>query len=204
MAVKVHDNYTQLNALYNIMADDSSENLKNMDSIAEIYLRINMGMAALKMSEKILVKDPENEKMLELKAEGSVGQGKDAEALNINRKLYEKTKKIKYLFNIANVQLEANNMKDLDQTLDHIKTSPGYQKDTIEVADNQSGRLQKVPAPAAMAYMEAMIGYQKKDIKEMFTKLKQAVAIFPDFINANRAIQAIMQQQQQQQSQGKR
>ena len=202
MAAKVHDNYTQLNALYNIMADDTTNSLRNMDSIAELYLKLNMGTPALKMSEKILAREPGNEKMLELKAEGDMSMGKGEEALNINRQLYDKTKKIKYLFNIANVQLQANNMKDLHQTLDKIKATPAYETDSIEVADNQTGTLQKVPAPAVMSYVEAMLAYRSKDVKGMYAKLKQAVTIFPDYINANRDIQAIMQQSQQGQQRG--
>ncbi len=196
MAAKVHDNYTQLNALYNIMADDTTNSLRNMDSVAEIYLKLNLGTPALKMAEKILAREPGNEKMLELKAEGDMSLGKNEEALNINRQLFDRTKKLKYLFNIANVQLQTNNMKDLNETLDKIKANPNYQTDSIEVADNQSGMLQKVPAPAVMSYVEAMLSYRNKDVKGMYAKLKQAVTIFPDYINANRDIQAIMQQSQ--------
>jgi len=196
MASKAHDNYTQLYALYNLMADDSANNLKNMDSVAEIYLKLNMGMAALKMSEKILVKDPENERMLELKAEGDMSMNKDEEALNINRKLFDKTKKLKYLFNIANVQMHTHNMKDLGETLDHIKTSPTYQKDSIEVADNQNGTLQKVPDPAVMSYIEAMLLFQKNKMNEGAAKLKQAIDIYPQYINARRDMQALIQQSQ--------
>jgi tetratricopeptide (TPR) repeat protein len=148
------------------------------------------------MAEKILEKDPNNEKMLELKAEGDMGLGKDEEALNINRKLFDRTKKIKYLFNIANVQMQQGNSKDLNETLDHIKSSPDYEKDSIDVADNQTGNLQKVPAPAVMCYVEAMLDYKNKDIKGMYAKMKQAVTIFPDYVNAQRDIQAIMQQSQ--------
>lgn len=199
MALAVHDNYTELNALYNIMADDTTNSMNNMDSIAQIYLRLNMGVPALKMAEKILEKQPENEKMLELKGEGDMSQGKFEEALNINRKLYDKTKKLKYLFDIANVQLQKGNMKDLNETLDKIKSNPDYEKDSIDVADNQTGMLQNVPAPAVMSYVEAMLAYRNKDIKTMYAKLKQAVTIFPDYINANRDIQAILQQSQKRQ-----
>lgn len=195
-AVEIHDNYTALNALNNIMADDTSNNLRNMDSIAEIYLKLNMGLPAMKMADKILEKDPNNEKMLELKAEGDMGLAKDEEALNINRKLFDRTKKLKYLFNIANVQMQQGNMKDLTETIDHIKSNPDYGKDSIDVADNQTGNLQKVPAPAVMCYVEAMLAYKNKDAKTMFAKLKQAVTIYPDYINAQRDIQAIMQQSQ--------
>ncbi len=199
MAAKVHDNYTQLSALYNIMADDTTNNLNNMDSIAQLYLKLNMGGPALKMAEKILEKQPENEKMLELKGEGDISMGKYEEALNINRKLFDKTKKVKYLFDIANVQLQQGNMKDLNETIDKIKSNPGYEKDSIDVADNQTGMLQNVPAPAVMSYMEAMVSYRNKDIKGMYAKLKEAVTIFPDYANANRDIQAILQQSQKRQ-----
>ena len=179
------------------MADDTTDNLRNMDSLAEIYQTLNMGIPALKMAEKILEKDPNNEKMLELKAEGDMGMGKDEDALNVSRKLYDKTKNIKYLFNIANVQMQQGNEKDVDETLEKIKSSPSYQKDSIDVPDNQTGNLQKVPAPALMSYVEAMLRYKNKDINGMYKKLREALNIFPDYINANRAIQAIIQQNQQ-------
>jgi tetratricopeptide (TPR) repeat protein len=200
-ATKMHDNYTRLTALYDIMADDSSNSLKDMDTVAELYMKLNMGVPALKMAEKILVKDPENEKMLELKAEGCMSTGKEAEALNINRKLYEKTKKLKYLFGIANGQIQMGNMKDANETLNRVKASPDYQRDSVDVADNSSGRLQKVPDPALMAYIEAMFAAQKKNYPEMAAKLKQALTIFPDYTNARRDMMALQQQAQQAQQQ---
>jgi tetratricopeptide (TPR) repeat protein len=201
MATKVHDNYTQLNALYNIMADDSSENLKNMDSVAEIYVRMGQYTASAQMAEKVLAKQPDNEKMMEIKAQVLMGKGKLAEALNLNRKLYEKTKKIKFLFNISEAQMQMGNPADANETFTKIKTSPGYQTDSIDVVDEQSGRTQLVPATAAMAYVEAMISYSKKDFKDMEAKLRQALTIDPQFTNPQRYMQALMQQKQAAQQQ---
>jgi tetratricopeptide (TPR) repeat protein len=203
-ALKYHDNYTELNALVNLIADDSATYTKEMDSLGMLYFKMSLYTAAEKVADRVLQKNPEDEKMLELKAQLLMGKGKLEEALNMNRKLFEKSKKIKFLFNIAEAQLQLQNMKDLNETLTKIKTDPTYQTDSIDVVDEQSGRLQKVPAPAALSFVEAIICNSKNDFRGMLSKLNQALEIYPRYVNAQNYKRALMQQMQQMQQQAPR
>jgi tetratricopeptide (TPR) repeat protein len=199
MASANHDNYSQLNALINIIADDSSNAGHYMDSAAIIYFKFGLSPAAERLAEKVLAKEADDEKMLEIKAQVLASKQKLEEALNIDRKLYDKTKKLKYLFNMMVVQRQMGNDKDAAETMTKIKTDPSYEKDSIDVPDEQTGRIQFVPAPAVMAYVEAGIAYSKKDINGMVTKLNQALSIYPHFNNARYDLQALEQQARQMQ-----
>lgn len=203
-AIKVGDNYTELNMAYSLMVDDSANALKYMDTAAAIYERVNLIRPALKMADMILAKDPTNEKMLELKSVGSASSGNGKEAISINRKLYEREHKVKYLFNIASVQLGEKNWKDLEATLKEAENSPNIDKDSFEVSDPTTGSVQLVPNRAALCYVRGLEAGQRNDIQGAMRQFGQCLKIYPNFTMAKRYIMAIQQAAQQQQQQPQR
>jgi tetratricopeptide (TPR) repeat protein len=197
------DSYVALNATYNLLADDSANSAKYLDTISALYVRLSLVGPAMKVAEKILEKDPTNEKMLDLKANAQMSMGNTNEAMNINRKLYEKDKKLKYLFQIASVQLNSRNFKDLDATISQIEKHPDLSKDSLEVPTDVPGQVQKVPCRAAVAYLRGVVAGEKQNFPEAKKKFKQAVSIYPQFVMAKRYLEMLnnpqLQQQQMQQ-----
>lgn len=196
-ALKVGDNITELSMAYSLMVDDSANALKYMDTAAAIYERVNMMPPALKMADMILAKDPTNEKMLELKSVGSASKGNGKEAIDINRKLYEREHKVKYLFNIASVQLGEKNWPALEATLKEAENSPNIDKDSFEVSDPTTGAVQMVPNRAALSYVRGLEAGQKNDIGGAMRQFGQCLKIYPNFTMAKRYIMAIEQASRQ-------
>jgi tetratricopeptide (TPR) repeat protein len=196
-ALKAGDNITELNMAYSLMVDDSANALKYMDTAAAIYERVNMIPPALKMADMILAKDPTNEKMLELKSMGSANKGNHQEAIDINRKLYEREHKVKYLFNVASVQIDQKDWKSLEGTLKEIESSPNIDKDSFTTTDPNTGSVQMVPNRAALAYIRGLEAGEKKDFAGAMRYFGQSLKIYPDFIMAKRYIMAIEQASKQ-------
>ncbi len=201
------DDYVALNATYAMMADDTANTKKYLDTISAIYVRLNMVGPAMKVADKILANDPDNEKMLDLRANAQMSMGNTNEAMNINRKLYEKDKKLKYLFQIASVQLSSRNFKDLEATLAQIDKHPDIDKDSLDVPTDVPGQIQKVPSRAAVAYVRGVVAGEKQNFAESKKKFKQAVSIYPKFNMAQKYLEMInnaeaQQKQMQQYQQG--
>ncbi|MGZ5304554.1 MAG: hypothetical protein ACXWDO_10610 [Bacteroidia bacterium] len=193
------DDYVALNATYAMMADDSANTSKYLDTISALYVRLNLVGPAMKVADKILAIDPDNEKMLDLRANAQMSMGNTAEAMNLNRKLYEKEKKLKYLFQIASVQLSSRNFKDLEATLAQIDKHPDLNTDSLEVPTDVPGQLQKVPSKAAVAYVRGVVAGEKQNFPEAKRKFKQALGIFPKFTMAQKYLEMINSAQAQQQ-----
>lgn len=193
------DDYVALNATYALMADDTANSAKYLDTISAIYVRLNLVTPAMKVADKILERDPDNEKMLDLRANAQMSMGNTAEAMNINRKLYEKDKKLKYLFQIASVQLSSRNFKDLEATLAQIDKHPDLNTDSLEVPTDVPGQLQKVPSKAAIAYVRGVVAGEKQNFPEAKKKFKQAIAIYPKFTMAQKYLEMIKAAEAQQQ-----
>ncbi|RYD80825.1 MAG: hypothetical protein EOP53_07510 [Sphingobacteriales bacterium] len=197
------DAYVALNATYAMLADDTGNTSKYLDTLSALYVRLNLVGPAMKVADKILVRDPDNEKMLDLRANAQMSMGNTGEAMNINRKLYEKDKKLKYLFQIASVQLSSRSFKDLEATLSQIEKHPDLNTDSLEVPTDQPGQVQKVPSKAAVAYVRGVVAGEKQNFPEAKRKFKQAVSIFPRFTMAQKYLEMLnnpqLQQQQMQQ-----
>ena len=187
------DAYTQLSAVYGLMADDTVNRKAYLDTLASLYSRLSMAEPAAKLSERILAADPSNKKALELK---SMLSRKPEDALNAARRLYEQTKDVKYLFQIAQMQLEAGKVKDYDKTIETLEKNPKLDKETIPMQTGQGG-TQEVPARAVLTYMKAMPSIQEKDYVTAENMLRNALRIYPDFVMAKYYLDNIEAMQKQ-------
>ena len=189
-----NDAYTQILAVYGLMADDTANNKTYMDSLASLYIHLNMAEPAAKLSERILAKYPNNKKALELK---SILSRKPEDALNASRRLYEQTKDLKYLFQIATVQLGEGKKTDFNRTMQDIEKSPKLDKQTIDMPVDEAGHLQKVPARAVLTYMKGLAAIKEQDYLTAENMLQNALRIYPDFIMAKYYLENIQAMQKQ-------
>jgi hypothetical protein len=199
-ARKTGDPYTQLYAINALLEEDSVANAHLEDSAAMIYVALQMAKPAVVMAERVLARDPENSKMLEIKSSGSVASGKTDEAIALNMKLYQKEKKLRYLFQIAMIHLSDRDFNAVDQTLNEIQNSPNFNSDSVDITDQTTGQVQMVPVKAALPYMRGGILIEKNDpklIPEAMKDFKTAISIFPGFVMAKRYMAAVEEQSQQ-------
>ncbi len=202
MATHNKDFYTALYAANAIIALDSANAGTYYDTLATIYAGLNQIEAASQMANKVLAKDPNNRKMLEIKASSAAATGDMANAMTISKKLYEISKEPKYLFNIATLNIQAGNYGETESTLDQLEKDPRYGKDSVEMPGQRQGQFQRIPLEAAVIYLRGNLDLSKNRIMEGATKIKQAIDRFPNFYLARRDMQMIQQSMQQQQAKG--
>jgi tetratricopeptide (TPR) repeat protein len=193
-ALKAGDPYTQLIATYNLMADDSGKQRPYIDSLSSLYARLNMAGPAMKMADRVLALDPRNKLALEIKAGASVGVGKAADAISTNRKLYQQTKDVKYLFAIAEMQLQSQDLNGLDKTVNQIAAVPNLSKQYLEMQSQQPGQTQKIPGNAVLEYLKGIIALAKNEKAMAEIHLHKAVQISPKFAMAQGYLDAMAQQ----------
>jgi hypothetical protein len=194
-ALRAGDPYTQLIATYNLMADDTTRVRPYIDTLTSLYARLNMAGPATKMADRVLAFDPSNKTALEIKASGSLGMGNAKDASATNRKLYRQTKDVKYLFAIAEMQFEGQDLNGLDKTVKEIEAVPNLANQKIDMQTDQPGATQKIPASAALEYLKGLIALSKNELAMAQLHLNKAVRISPNFVLAKRYLDAMLQQQ---------
>ena len=97
-AIRNKDKFSAIYAANSIIAMDSASAGIYFDTLASLYLDMRMIDAAGQIANKVLAKDPNNKKMLEIKAAGMIASGDLNGAVTINKKLYDQTHSLKYLF----------------------------------------------------------------------------------------------------------
>ena len=202
-AIQLKDPYTAVVAANSILLMDSSgKTRKYQDTLAGLYTALGMNGASSKMADNILKKDTNNIKMLEVKTSGLLAEGKFAEAMKCNNRLYELTKKPHYLFQTAYMQIESQKMSDANATIQKVLKIKGYEKDSVDFSANpQTGiPAQKAPLNAAVVYLQAYMDIQKQDYQGALVKYDRALKIYPNFYKAKENMQIIIQGMQKQQA----
>jgi hypothetical protein len=194
-ALKADDPYTQLIATYNLMADDTTKVRPYIDTLTSLYARLNMAGPAMKMADRVLALDPGNKTALEVKAGASVGVGKAQDAMATNQKLYRQTKEVKYLFAIAEMQFEGQDLNGLDKTVKQIEGVPNLANQHLDMQTDQPGQTQKIPGTAALEYLKGLISLGKNEAAMAEIHLHKATQISPNFVLAQRYLDAMQQQQ---------
>lgn len=195
-ALKVHDPYTQLVATMQLMIDDTAKKRPYLDTLASLYAQLGMMQPAIKMADKVLALDPSNRNALEIKAGSSMGMGNSKDAIAVNKKLYRQTSDVKYLFAIAQLQFDAQDLKGLEQTLKDIEKHPNLSKAKLEMQTDQPGKLQNVAADAVLAYLKGLIALSKNELAMAQVQLHNAVRIAPNFVLANRYLEMLTKPKQ--------
>ncbi len=78
-AQALNDPYTQLYALNSLIVSDTTGANSYSDSLATLYAKLNLTTQALAVADKVLMKQPDNTAMLELKASALMALGRDDE-----------------------------------------------------------------------------------------------------------------------------
>jgi tetratricopeptide (TPR) repeat protein len=192
-AMKYNDPYTALYSAHAIIELDSQHSRKYLDTLVKLYSALSMSGAALQLADQILVKEPDNKKMLEIKVSGYLAQGDVNGALNLTRKLYSMGNNPKYLYQVAYIQIESMNIKDAEATLDQVEAHPRYAKDSVDFQTATPGVMQNVPLEAATIYLRGYVNIQKKRYPEAMTKFKEALTRYPNFYMAAKNLQLLQQ-----------
>lgn len=193
---ELNDPFTAITALQTLLIYDST-NAGYWDSLTTNYERSGLYLAMDKANNRLMALDPQNIKGQERQARGKVGAGKTDDAAADMRNLYNKTKDIKYLFQVAMIYIQKQKMDEAQKTIAEIELVPGYENGTVDLPAGSQGELQKVPNKAATTYFKGLFQLQKRNEAAGITLVKQALAIYPDFFLAQKDMETFEKMRKQ-------
>jgi tetratricopeptide (TPR) repeat protein len=191
--MRFKDPTTAISAAQSYLLYDST-NRQFKDTLAILYSALGMLKSSSMIADEILIKEPNNTKMLDISQSYLISTGKVEEANAINEKLYGLTKKSKYLFHIAYINIETGKFQEGLKVLERLKPSiDAGSTDSIEFQMGQQGGMQNVPVKAADLYLRAFVDIQTQRYQEAFNKYQACLKIYPDFYKAKENLQMLVQ-----------
>lgn len=188
-AIELGDANTAIMALHELIVRDTVKT-HYYDSLAQLYFESWQPDAALLAAEKVLEKDPENDRLLEIAAEADQYMGNSTQAVNRFKKLYSRTGKPRYLYRIAADQFAREDFKAGKATVDSIMNHPQLDQDTIQLFYGQ-GQGQSVPMKAAVYNLQGYLQAREGKFATALKSYEQALKVAPDFVLAQRNIEEL-------------
>ncbi|MCB9241091.1 MAG: hypothetical protein H6608_08160 [Flavobacteriales bacterium] len=190
-AVKAKDDYTAIVAL-NYILDRDSSNTEYTDSLARLYMRNGVFEAGIKLGEKLLNDQPNNDVLMEMVAESQGITGDYTNAVKKYNKLYEKNHNLVYLFQLAKIESNRNAPEAYLQRLDQILADSGTT--LVEFPSVQGAQM--VDIKAAAYYLKGQLYFNMGNTNVATEYIKKALAVSPDFQAAQIGVQQIKEMSQ--------
>ncbi len=197
MALANEDNYTAINAINYMLAEDSVRYGSYADTLADLYVKVNQVKSALLVSEKILKKNASNIHALEVNAISHERMGDMEESLELNRKLFDMTKRMKFQYKTAAFIFAKGDLKTARVALEKVFASKETDKDSIEIQNQEQGFAQMVPLRPAAFNLKAFIDIQEGKPADGKKAFQAALALFPEFEMAKMYLQNFDKMMQQ-------
>lgn len=189
-ALKYADLAVAKSALFEMIALKPTEkNLK--DSLALIYINMGQPQQALLLSKEILLADPNNMAMLEVKAIAGQSIGLAKEALIDYETLFASQKSIFHLYQIATLQYDLKRMAECNTSLEQIITAQDVEKQQINIGTGQQNGLQKISLKAAALNIKGVLAMDLNEIVIAKQCFSEALKINQDFVLARNNMQFI-------------
>jgi tetratricopeptide (TPR) repeat protein len=180
MAIK--DYQTAIVALQSLLLTDST-NTAYLDSLPELYAAVKNFAASEYYTDKALLKDPQSEKFLQIKALCAQNNGDFEVELDVYNKLYASTNKLSYLYQITAYQFGSGLTESAISNLGKLESLMANSTDSVDFLISETEK-QKVPLKAAVYNMKAYMEAQKRDLAGAKRYFEMALKEFPDFVTA--------------------
>jgi tetratricopeptide (TPR) repeat protein len=177
-------------ALYNMIAL-KPENTKLKDTLAILYLNLGQVQQSLMLSKEIISTSADNLPILEIKAISEQNLGLSKDALATYENLYEKSKNIFHLYQIATLQYELKRLAECNQSVDQILGSPESEKNEININTGRQNQQQKVPLKAAAYNIKGVLAMDLNENAIAKASFEEALKIAPEFVLAKNNLEFI-------------
>lgn len=182
---------TAIVAAQMILIEDSTQILY-ADTLPELYVATNNIMACNDATAASLKRNPNNERLLLIKALCAEQMGNTEEQMSVYNQLYALNKKPEYLYRITAAQFGTGNFKAVENNLKELDQLAETTKDSIDFMLSETEK-QKVPLKAALYNMRAIMAAQKdRDMLSAKKYFEAAIREFPDFIVAKEYYKRLM------------
>jgi len=154
------------------------------DSLAYIYINLGSLQQAILLSREILDTSPENQGILEVKAIAEQNLGLSKESLTSYESLYQKSKNVYHLYQIATLQYDLKRMAECNASIDAILSSPEVDKKELNIGTGTRGQQQKVVLKAAALNMKGVLAMDFNENAVAKVCFDEALRLTPDFVLA--------------------
>lgn len=188
LAIQYGDYDVAKHALYSLLVKHP-ESIGYLDSLVMIYYQLNAYPQCILTGNAYLEKDSENLEVMEMVALSHSSLKRNKEAVTIYEKMFTKTGKIYYAYQLAVQQYLLKRVGECNQMIDIITNDPQSVKESIAIATDD-GR-QNIPLKAAALNLRGIIFSEinmKDKAKENF---ESALKVFPDFVMAKKNLDAL-------------
>lgn len=178
-ATKIGDFEVARTALYYMMAEQP-ENYHLKDSLARIYLAQGYYYMADQMATEVLVKEPGNQEVMEIKAISLQALGKLKESAVYYEKLFNKGSSIRHGYQLAVIQYNLKRFGECNATTDLIIANPKAIEENIYLSYGEN-RGQEVNLKAACHNLKGVLLKDLKEFDNAKAEFEAAILQNPDF-----------------------
>lgn len=189
-AMEVKDYQTAITAAQVILQADSNQTLY-LDTLPELYIAVRNFESANFYNELALKRHPDDEKYLQVKALLAQQGGRIEEEMDVYNKLYAKTQKLGYLYQIAAYQFGTEQFQLSENTLKDLESKMVNSTDSVDFMISETQK-QKIPIRAAVYNLKAYMVAQKRDLPGAKKYFEMALKEYPDFIAARQNLMQLM------------
>lgn len=176
-------------AMYNLITK-YPERTDYMDSLSRIYFSMGAYPQSLAAANIVLAKQPDNLQLLELTAICQNALKNSKEALSLYEKLYEKTKNIYHLYQVAVLQYSLQRYGECSGSIDKILADKEAANEKIQLSyDEQTS--QAVPLNAAAYNLRGVMGKDLAQKDKAKADFEAALKIYPEFMLAKNNLEMI-------------
>ncbi len=188
-SIENKDYTTAIMAAQMILLNDSTQ-LLYADTLPELYAAINNVDACSKSLDAAIIRNPNKERLLLIKALIAEQMQDVNTQLDIYNKLYAITQKADYLYRITAIQFGTGQQQEGEKNLMQLEKIAESKKDSVDFIISETEK-QKVPLKAAVYNMYAFLFAQNKDMANAKKMWNLALTECPDFVIAKRNLAQI-------------
>lgn len=161
-----------------------------LDSLAVLYVNMNMIPQAAAVAQERLAQDGSNLPLRELLAQCYERLGRFEEARKEYTTLFDKLKKSLFLYKIATLYYFTRQENECIKTLDQLERLPSASSETVVLTyENPEDGQQTLPVLAAALNMRGAMELEKGQTDSAIRYFEQALSISPDFIMARKNLE---------------
>jgi tetratricopeptide (TPR) repeat protein len=189
-AMEIKDYQTAITAIQIMYQLDSTDNAL-LDTLPELYIAQRNFESADYYTQIALKKYPDNEHFLQIKALMAQQFGRVEEEMDTYEKLYAKTQKLSYLYQLTAFYFSAGQMEPATKGLTELEAKMANSTDSVDFMVSETAK-QKVPVRAAVYNMKAYLQAQKRDLAGAKNYFEMALKEYPEFVTAKQNLMQLM------------
>jgi tetratricopeptide (TPR) repeat protein len=178
-AINFGDYEVAKNSLYRMMVSNP-DSINYLDSLVTLYFSIGAMPQCILSGTEYLKRDSANTNVMEMVALANSQLKKYKESVDIYEKMYMKSGKIYYAYQLAVNQYMLKRIGECHQMLDIIIKDPKSEQEKVGITA-EDGKMQQVPLKAAAMNLRGVIYQELSMTDKAKESFESALKVMPEF-----------------------